>query len=524
MAYVPTEKSDFDPRLAPLLPDYSHAPPDARIIELLHTNAPPTPIERSSFEATLSKTPDHIAELDSLILSTTSLLCYLTKDRNQALDNQSNAKKILSPSRQLPTKLLTKIFIHCSSLHDRRDSPLDPRALPWTLSHVCRKWREVAIATPELWSNISLNFLDDRFLNGSRIREAAFMLGIILDRARPHDLDVCIYYHDDISTHPACAVLLSTVRYWKSLEVYGIHGKLDFLSPCRSFFDRLETVSVLDSHSRGSESINLFAVAPRLLTFLRCMKAPFLLPVNVIGFIDDLPFDANTRATIHNIVNIEYLSISCSLYSSKLPRIHLPRVSLLDLTMDLHSLGAAFVTYNHFEFPFLTRLKMTLNLSRAKIPRQVLQPISSSTVSSLILKWSHSDVRICSVLDIELDLSLLCTLPNLQCLTVEDCPNINPFLVALSIHPIKNVIFPKMSKLDILCGREYGLSENFLDMHILVELIQSRRDKGALREFKMMWPWGLTNDGADTRSRWRQLGAPGGGIQISASINGLQTN
>ncbi|KAK0466629.1 hypothetical protein IW261DRAFT_1574378 [Armillaria novae-zelandiae] len=95
MAYILTKKSDFDPRLASLLPDYSHAPPDARIIDLLETNAPPTPIEIQSLQTTLSETPNRIAELDSLIDSTASLLRYLTNDRNQALENQANAKKIL---------------------------------------------------------------------------------------------------------------------------------------------------------------------------------------------------------------------------------------------------------------------------------------------------------------------------------------------------------------------------------------------------------------------------------------------
>ncbi|KAK0479842.1 hypothetical protein EDD18DRAFT_1012523, partial [Armillaria luteobubalina] len=114
----------------------------------LQTNAPPTTIERDRLEATLSETPGRIAELDSLILSTTSLLRYLNKDHNQAVKNQANAKKILSPCRRLPTEVLTEIFIRCLPLYDPGGSPLDPRAFPWTLSHVCRKWREVAVGTP----------------------------------------------------------------------------------------------------------------------------------------------------------------------------------------------------------------------------------------------------------------------------------------------------------------------------------------------------------------------------------------
>ncbi|KAK0429845.1 hypothetical protein EV421DRAFT_2066184, partial [Armillaria borealis] len=152
MAYIRTKKSDFDSRLTALLPDYSHVPPDPRIIELLRTNAPPTPFERKSLEDTLSETPDRITELDSLIHTTASLLDYLTKDRNQAIENQTDAKKILSPSRRLPPEVLTEIFIWCWTLYRRKGSPLDPRAVPWTLTHVSKKWREVSIVTPEIWS------------------------------------------------------------------------------------------------------------------------------------------------------------------------------------------------------------------------------------------------------------------------------------------------------------------------------------------------------------------------------------
>ncbi|KAK0436268.1 hypothetical protein EV421DRAFT_1132741 [Armillaria borealis] len=518
MAYLQTQKSDFDSRLATLLPNYSHAPPDARIIELLRTNTSPTAFERKGFEITLSKAPSRIAELDSLIHATTSLLDYLTKDRSQALANQADAKKILSPSRRLPPEVLTEIFIRCWSLYGRTGPPLDPRAVPWSLTHVCRKWREVAIATPEIWSSIHLDFVHDKFLKGSRAHEAAFMLGVILDRAQTHDLDVIVNHEDDISTHPACTVLLPSVRYWKSLEVWGVTR---FLSPCRGFFDRLETAEVRGFHYGGSEAIDIFAVAPRLRSFTMILDAPFVLPANLVEFDDSCPFNKNTCTTLRHLVNIETLSISCSSYSSELPRIHLPKPSQLDLTMDLRSLGTPFVTYNHFDLPSLTHLKIFFLYSQPTISPQVPQPIHSSTVTSLTLTWFHCISLKLSASDFELDLSSYCRLPNLRCLTVGDCPNINPFLGALSIHPGRNVMFPKMSKLDIKCGYDHRLSGDVLDMHILVELVQSRRDQGALRNFRLAWQRGLVNDDADTRSRWQQLSAPGGRIQISASIKGL---
>ncbi|SJL02808.1 uncharacterized protein ARMOST_06145 [Armillaria ostoyae] len=523
MAYLQTQKSDFDSRLATLLPNYSHAPPDARIIELLRTNTSPTAFERKGFEITLSKAPSRIAELDSLIHATTSLLDYLTKDRSQALANQADAKKILSPSRRLPPEVLTEIFIRCWSLYGRTGPPLDPRAVPWTLTHVCRKWRKVAIATPEIWSSIHLDFGYDKFVRGSQ-HKAAFMLGMILDRARPHDLNVFIDHKDDISTHPACAVLLPSVRYWKSLEVEGVSCDLSFLSPCRGFFDRLETAKVRGLHHGGSEAIDIFAVAPRLRSFTKTSHGPFLLPANLVEFDDTYLFNVYTCTTLRRLVNIETLSLSCNSYSSELPRIHLSRLSQLKLTTDLRSLGTLFVTYNQFDLPSLTHLKIWFLYSQPMIPPQVPQPILSSTVTSLTLMWFHCISLKLSASDFELDLSSYCRLPNLRCLTVGDCPNINPFLGALSIHPGRNVIFPKMSKLDIKYGHEFRLSEDVLDMHILVELAQSRRDQGALRKFRLAWQRGLVNDDADTRSRWQQLSAPGGRIQISASIkDGLIT-
>ncbi|KAK0462131.1 hypothetical protein IW261DRAFT_199876 [Armillaria novae-zelandiae] len=513
MAYIPTKKSDFDARLAPLLPDYSHAPPDARIIDLLQTNALPTPIETKSLQATLSQTPNRIAELDSLIDSTASLLRYLTNDRKQALENQVNAKTILSPCRRLPNELLINIFIRCLSARDQLDSPSNPGAFHWTLSHVCRKWREVAICTPEIWSRIHLDFVHDWFLTGSRIHEAAFKLGVVLDRARPHDLDVFISLKDDISTHPICVVLLPTVRYWKSLKVYG---NPDFLLPWRGFLDRLETVDVWCDELVGPQAVETFAVAPRLCSFKKSWDLPFLLPANLVEFHDSHPFNENTCTILHHLVNIRSLSLLCSAYSSELTRICLPRVSQLRLKMNGQAVDTASLTYNHFDLPSLTHLKICAFPSWEPIVSpQAHQPMRSSTVTHLTLTWLPIS-RYDSSVDLALEHSYS-TLTNLRCLTLEHWPMMDRFLGTLCIRPGRNVIFPKMSELDVFCGSDHGV---LLDMHILIELIQSRRDQGALQEFKITWRGGVVNDDADTRSQWQQLCAPGGGIQISASIEG----
>ncbi|KDQ63913.1 hypothetical protein JAAARDRAFT_187313 [Jaapia argillacea MUCL 33604] len=91
----------------------------------------------------------------------------------------SKAIENCAPIEKLPPELLIAIFtIAVSTAAKRRDFR---RAI--YISHISRRWREVAIHTPELWMNISLNVC-------SRKR---FALGrLYLDRSLPHPVDVFI--------------------------------------------------------------------------------------------------------------------------------------------------------------------------------------------------------------------------------------------------------------------------------------------------------------------------------------------
>lgn len=56
-------------------------------------------------------------------------------------------------SLPVPYELLAKIFLFC--LPDA-DIPIQPNDAPLILTRVCREWREVALAMPQLWTNICL--------------------------------------------------------------------------------------------------------------------------------------------------------------------------------------------------------------------------------------------------------------------------------------------------------------------------------------------------------------------------------
>ncbi|KAJ7651361.1 hypothetical protein FB45DRAFT_703184, partial [Roridomyces roridus] len=55
----------------------------------------------------------------------------------------------------IPTEILSEIFIQCLPLYPACP-PLKGPSSPTCLTQICRRWRETALATPELWRAIPL--------------------------------------------------------------------------------------------------------------------------------------------------------------------------------------------------------------------------------------------------------------------------------------------------------------------------------------------------------------------------------
>ncbi|KAK7014267.1 F-box domain-containing protein [Favolaschia claudopus] len=59
------------------------------------------------------------------------------------------------PVLALPTEIITQIFLHYIPLYPQ-PPPLVGLRSPTTLTHICRKWRQIALATPRLWRALKL--------------------------------------------------------------------------------------------------------------------------------------------------------------------------------------------------------------------------------------------------------------------------------------------------------------------------------------------------------------------------------
>ncbi|KIK68246.1 hypothetical protein GYMLUDRAFT_68120 [Collybiopsis luxurians FD-317 M1] len=122
---------------------------EMRLRHLLDSNDPPLPLD-------IPVINESIDFLDSYLLKLQTMVGKVKKQRRRCI-------ALLSGIRMLPPEILSEIFVYAASenlptIDSRHYAFLYPNFhdLPFVFSKVCRRWREVAISTPALWSCITL--------------------------------------------------------------------------------------------------------------------------------------------------------------------------------------------------------------------------------------------------------------------------------------------------------------------------------------------------------------------------------
>ncbi|ESK81701.1 hypothetical protein Moror_15840, partial [Moniliophthora roreri MCA 2997] len=105
--------------------------------------------------------------------------------RKKALHMQSilNSYRNLSiPLVRMPTEILTLLFESCVRSDTGGDS-LSHEAMPFVLSHVCRRWRMIVNSMPSLWQTIRLH--NQKTVAHNRCLPSLSILRLWLDRSEP---------------------------------------------------------------------------------------------------------------------------------------------------------------------------------------------------------------------------------------------------------------------------------------------------------------------------------------------------
>jgi hypothetical protein len=186
-------------------------------------------------EADRARVADLVAQISHLAHS----LFTLRKEKMLA---QKRLDSYKYPVLTLPNEIVSEIFIHFLPAYPEYP-PLTGLLSPTLLTHICRKWREIALSTPTLWSAIT------SYNDGIPVKQKAHLFELWLKSSRPCPLSLQILGMD-------AAEILATVMphraRWEHLVFFlplsslpVIDGPMPLLRHLNlSFFDAADATEV----------------------------------------------------------------------------------------------------------------------------------------------------------------------------------------------------------------------------------------------------------------------------------------
>ncbi|KAJ7644511.1 hypothetical protein FB45DRAFT_297371 [Roridomyces roridus] len=148
-------------------------------------------------------------------------------------------KAIVYPVLTVPAEILSEIFLQHVSHSGQR---LGPLLLTW----ICRRWREVAVCTPRLWTSFYL--------------ESVPLAALWYSRAGTLPLDLNFLTSEPLELSELLPVIIAYSAQWEKLTLDPIllPANLFFSFPC------LAKLELLDSTSDGVVTMPTLTDSPRL--------------------------------------------------------------------------------------------------------------------------------------------------------------------------------------------------------------------------------------------------------------------
>ncbi|KAK7036123.1 F-box domain-containing protein [Favolaschia claudopus] len=203
------------------------------------------------------------------------------------------------PVLTLPNEITSEIFIHFLPPYPECAPIVGPLS-PTSLTHICRKWRAIALTTPALWSTLGLSALSSPLLSQLNFEGRSTIINTWLRRSGCSPLSIEIdQYWPAASYCPSEAVLavIPLFRRWEHLKL-TLGGE---------FFPEIDgTVPLLQSLHLAltSETANSAPFASCYMPKLRSvlLTYPFSLDAH-------LPWDQLTSLGLHDMELIPCVTI-----------------------------------------------------------------------------------------------------------------------------------------------------------------------------------------------------------------------
>ena len=237
------------------------------IPQLLASNPIPSDDERYATHEFIGRLQNTMTAIDGEMLR--SLLMGKERKRWAVHEVIHRHKAVLGPVRTLAPELLAEIFLHTlpSDTLDLYPVPdgFNPWKIPLLVSHISRKWRNVALGTPRLWSTLRI-FFKFRFAGYDTLSDSyVALISLWASRSGTCDLGVCLDYHDASLQFSSLALrpLTDLSHRWRKMVLIFSPSLLQTIRT--QFFGRLEgrmpnleELSLISTHSlfRPPPSIN----------------------------------------------------------------------------------------------------------------------------------------------------------------------------------------------------------------------------------------------------------------------------
>ncbi|KAJ7055786.1 hypothetical protein C8F01DRAFT_1234294 [Mycena amicta] len=111
-------------------------------------------------------------------------------------------------STKIPPEIISEIFIHCLPASP---SPPSAETAPLLLSQICTLWRDIALSTPDLWSNIVLK--DD-------LKASAEILRLWSARARAIPMTFSLETYNGELGRDMLVAAMESREHWRSVDLY----------------------------------------------------------------------------------------------------------------------------------------------------------------------------------------------------------------------------------------------------------------------------------------------------------------
>ncbi|KAK0440813.1 hypothetical protein EV421DRAFT_766326 [Armillaria borealis] len=255
-------------------PPERHALENSNLAPLTRSNDPPLPAEADTLNAMISSYQAEIKDIDSEESNITRLSAEMREnivhldqkvellrgERIRISQAISERKRLLSPIRQLPAEILSHIFLQTiefpieATQTDAEDMWWKfrcARSAPWSIALVSRRWRQVALDFPQLWS---------------------YRIGEHMLHSEKHKLSICIANDPDSSTFeelplPLATIVCSIANRIRDLHLFLPSSIFANLPSLHLFLPQLERLSLLCTDGEAIftyTGLKIFDFSPKL--------------------------------------------------------------------------------------------------------------------------------------------------------------------------------------------------------------------------------------------------------------------